>query len=74
VTDIFGGRGQANRNRRGDGVGKTALVSWIILWALATMRDTTGVLTASNEPQLRTRNRAELEKWHRLCRAREFLN
>ena len=56
----------------GHGVGKTALVSWIILWALATMRDTRGVVTASNEPQLRTRNRAELEKWHRLCRAREF--
>jgi hypothetical protein len=56
----------------GHGVGKTALTSWIILWALMTMRDTRGVVTASNEPQLRTCNRAELEKWLRLCRAREF--
>jgi hypothetical protein len=56
----------------GHGVGKTALVSWIILWALATMRDTRGVVTASNEPQLRTRNRAELEKWLRLFRGKDF--
>ena len=58
----------------GHGVGKTALTSWIILWALATCRDTRGVLTASNEAQLYTKNRAELTKWHRLFRGKEFFN
>ena len=56
----------------GHGVGKTALTSWIILWALATCRDTRGLVTASNEPQLHTRNRAELAKWHKLFRGKDF--
>src|SRR6516164_7366244 len=56
----------------GHGVGKTALVSWIVLWAISTCTDTRGILTASNEAQLATRNRAELRKWYRLWRAREF--
>jgi hypothetical protein len=57
----------------GHGVGKTALTSWIILWALATCRDTRGVLTASNEAQLYTKNRAELTKWHSCFAAKSSL-
>jgi hypothetical protein len=56
----------------GHGVGKTALVSWIVLWAISTCTDTRGILTASNEAQLATRNRAELRKWYRLFRGRTF--
>ena len=56
----------------GHGVGKTALTCWIILWAISTMRDCRGILTASNEAQLSTRNRAELRKWYRLFRGNEF--
>jgi hypothetical protein len=56
----------------GHGVGKTALVSWIVLWAMSTCRDCRGILTASNEAQLATRNRAELRKWFRLFRGRMF--
>ena len=44
------------------------------MWALATCRDARGVLTASNEAQLYTKNRAELTKWHRLFRGKEFFN
>jgi hypothetical protein len=47
----------------GNGVGKTALLSWIILWALVTFEETLGVVTAGTEPQLRTRLWAELSKW-----------
>jgi hypothetical protein len=50
----------------GHGVGKSALVSWLILWALSTMPDTKGVVTANTETQLRTKTWAELAKWHRL--------
>ena len=56
----------------GHGVGKTALVSWLVLWAISTCRDCRGILTASNEAQLHTRNRAELRKWYRLFRGRAF--
>jgi hypothetical protein len=56
----------------GHGVGKTALVSWIVLWAISTCTDTRGILTASNEAQLATRNRAELRKWYRLFRGSTF--
>lgn len=50
----------------GHGVGKSALVSWIILWALSTAADTRGVVTANTETQLKTKTWAELAKWYRL--------
>jgi hypothetical protein len=56
----------------GHGVGKTALTSWICLWAMSTCRDCSGILTASNEAQLSTRNRAELRKWYRLFKGQPF--
>lgn len=49
----------------GHGIGKSALVSWIILWAISTHPDTRGVVTANTEAQLRTKTWAELAKWHR---------
>jgi hypothetical protein len=58
----------------GHGVGKTCLVSWITLWSMATCTDCRGVITASNESQLYTRNRAELRKWFRLFRGRLFFD
>src|SRR5262245_23271760 len=56
----------------GHGVGKSALVAWIILWATSTFTDTRGVVTANTENQLRTKTRAELGKWFRLFRARDL--
>lgn len=50
----------------GHGIGKSALVAWIILWAISTMEDTKGVVTANTENQLKTKTWAELAKWHRL--------
>lgn len=50
----------------GHGVGKSTLVSWIILWALSTTADTRGVVTANTETQLKTKTWAELAKWYRL--------
>jgi hypothetical protein len=51
----------------GHGPGETALVAWIILWAMLTEADTRGVVTANTESQLRTQTWAELAKWFRLC-------
>jgi len=50
----------------GHGIGKSALVSWIVLWAMSTKEDTKGVVTANTESQLKTKTWAELAKWHRL--------
>ncbi len=58
----------------GHGVGKSALVSWIILWAMATFPDTRGVVTANTENQLKTKTWAELAKWHRLCVCKDWFD
>lgn len=56
----------------GHGVGKSALVAWILLWAISTFEDTRGVVTANTETQLKTKTWAELGKWHRLFLARDL--
>lgn len=56
----------------GHGVGKSGLVSWLILWSLATFEDTKGVVTANTEVQLRTKTWAELAKWYRLFIAKHW--
>lgn len=50
----------------GHGIGKSALVAWVIDWAQSTKADTKGVVTANTENQLKTKTWAELAKWHRL--------
>lgn len=56
----------------GRGIGKSALVSWLILWALSTFVDTRGVVTANTESQLVTKTWAELAKWYRLFIGRDL--
>jgi hypothetical protein len=48
----------------GNGIGKSALLAWIILWGLITFEDCLSVVTAGSEAQLRTRLWGELSKWH----------
>lgn len=55
----------------GHGVGKSALVAIIILWAFSTAPDTRGVVTANTETQLKTKTWAELGKWFNLFIARD---
>lgn len=56
----------------GNGIGKSALVSWLILWALATHEDTRGIVTANTDTQLRSKTWAELAKWYRLFIGRDM--
>lgn len=56
----------------GHGVGKSALVSWLLLWALSTMVDTRGVVTANTQTQLQTKTWPELSKWHNLFIAKDW--
>jgi hypothetical protein len=56
----------------GHGIGKSALVAWIILWAMSTLHDTRGVVSANTEGQLRTKTWPELAKWHAMSRNRDW--
>jgi hypothetical protein len=51
----------------GHGIGQSALIAWIILYAMSTMTDTRGIVTANTASQLSSKTWAELAKWHRLC-------
>ncbi len=49
----------------GHGVGKTALVSWLILWFMSTRPHCAGVVTANTKNQLTTKTWRELSVWRR---------
>jgi len=47
----------------GRGIGKSALVSWLILWMLSTRIGSTVIVSANSESQLRSVTWGELTKW-----------
>jgi hypothetical protein len=51
----------------GHGIGKSALVAWIILWFISTRPNPQIVVTANTQTQLTTKTWRELAKWHKLC-------
>ena len=50
----------------GRGVGKSALVAWLILWFMTTRKGGTVIVAANTEDQLKTKTWAELSRWHTL--------
>jgi hypothetical protein len=48
----------------GHGIGKSAIVAWIIRWIMDTRPFAKGVVTANTGEQLRTKTWSELAKWH----------
>lgn len=56
----------------GHGIGKSALVSWLILWAISTKVDTRGIVTANTDTQLRTKTWPEVTKWYQLFIGKEM--
>lgn len=56
----------------GHGIGKTALVAWIILWFLSCFEFGQTVVTANTKTQLLTKTWRELAKWHRLSSVFEW--
>lgn len=56
----------------GHGIGKSALVAWLILWAMTTREDTRGIVTANTQLQLTTKTWPELAKWHNLFVCRDL--
>lgn len=55
----------------GHGIGKSALVAWVILWAFTTAPDTLGVVTANTETQLKSKTWARLGEWFNMFLGRE---
>jgi hypothetical protein len=51
----------------GHGVGKTALVAWLVLWFISTRPNPQIVVTANTKTQLTTKTWRELAKWHELA-------
>ena len=47
----------------GRGIGKSALVSWLVLWMLSTRIGSTIIVSANSEAQLRSVTWAEITKW-----------
>lgn len=52
----------------GHGIGKSAFVAIVIMWAISTLEDARGVVTANTENQLKQKTWAELAKWHRMAK------
>lgn len=50
----------------GHGVGKSALVCWIIQWVMGTRPMARGVITANTQKQLEDKTWPELAKWHKI--------
>lgn len=51
----------------GRGIGKSALVAWLVLWMMSTRLGATVVVAANTEAQLTSRTWAELGKWHTMA-------
>ena len=56
----------------GHGIGKSAIISIIVLWAMSTFEDTRGIVTAGTDTQLKTKTIPELSKWYRMCITRDW--
>ncbi len=51
----------------GHGIGKTALIAWIIYWFMSTRPNPQVVVTANTGNQLNTKTWRELAKWHKIA-------
>lgn len=51
----------------GRGIGKSALVAWLVLWFISTRIGATAIISANTEDQLRSITFAEISKWHTMA-------
>jgi len=58
----------------GHGIGKSALVAWLIKFILDTRPYAKGMVTANTSDQLRTKTWAELGKWHKMSLTEDLYN
>jgi hypothetical protein len=58
----------------GHGIGKSALVAWLIMFILDTRPYAKGIVTTNTSDQLRTKTWAEVGKWHSRAISSHFWN
>lgn len=58
----------------GHGIGKSAGLAQLLIWAMSTMEHTRGVVTANTGTQLRTKTWPELAKWHSMVSNHHWFN
>lgn len=58
----------------GHGIGKSALVCWLIIWAMSTFEDCKGIVTANTQNQLLTKTWPELAKWWQMSLVRPLFS
>ena len=58
----------------GHGIGKSALVAWIVLWVMSTRPYAQGTVTATTNQQLRTKTWAQIAKWRSKCITGHWFN
>lgn len=58
----------------GHGVGKSALVCWILQWVMTTRAKTRGTVTANTQHQLEDKTWPELAKWHNIFLWKSWFN
>jgi hypothetical protein len=51
----------------GHGIGKSAMVAWLILWLMSTRAHCKGIVTANTGIQLETKTWSELAKWWKMA-------
>lgn len=51
----------------GRGIGKSALIAWLVLWMLSTRIGATVIVSANSEAQLKSVTWGELAKWHTMA-------
>lgn len=51
----------------GRGIGKSALVAWLVIWFITTRIGATAIISANTEDQLRSVTFAEISKWHTMA-------
>lgn len=58
----------------GNGIGKGALVAWLVQWFLVTRPQCKGVVTANTADQLSTKTWSEVAKWVKLSRVGHWMH
>lgn len=58
----------------GHGIGKSALVSWLVLYLMSTRPNLKGTITATTNGQLKSKTFSEIAKWHRRCIVRHWFH
>lgn len=58
----------------GHGIGKSALVGWLVGWLMSTRPYAQGTVTANTQAQLKTKTWGQVAKWMRLCITGHWFN